>query len=82
MEKPNTSVSQAARILSEISRDPMGGWFDLPFKFNVQEMTQLKLVAQKIQSNSKYLVCIGIGGSYLGHRAVVEALRPKSQTIL
>ena len=29
---------------------------------------------------SEYLVCIGIGGSYLGHRAVIEALRPKSET--
>ena len=82
MEKPNTSVSQAARILSEISRDPMGGWFDLPFKFDMQEMARLKVTAQKIQSNSKYLVCIGIGGSYLGHRAVIEALRPESPTKL
>jgi len=60
----------------------MGGWFDLPFKFDVQEMARLKVVAQKIQSNSKYLVCIGIGGSYLGHRAVIEAIRPKSPTKL
>lgn len=82
MEKPNTSISQATRILSEIARDPMGGWFDLPFKFDVQEMSRLKIVAQKIQSNSKYLVCIGIGGSYLGHRAVIEAVRPKSTTKL
>ena len=74
MEKPNTNVSQASRIISEISRDPMGGWFDLPLKFNVQDMARLKITAQKIQANSKYLVCIGIGGSYLGHKAITEAL--------
>lgn len=82
MEKPNTSVSQATRIISEISRDPMGGWFDLPLKFDVQEMARLKIAAQKVQANSKYLVCIGIGGSYLGHRAVIEALKPQSPTKL
>lgn len=82
MEKPNTNVSQASRIISEISRDPMGGWFDLPLKFNVQDMARLKITAQKIQANSKYLVCIGIGGSYLGHKAITEALKLNSPTKL
>ena len=35
---------------------------------------QIKSAAKQINDDSDYLVCIGIGGSYLGHRAVIEAL--------
>lgn len=68
------------RLLFEIQSDPMGGWYDLPNTFDVDELNRIKNTAQKIQSESKYLVCIGVGGSYLGHRAVIEALSPKSPT--
>lgn len=82
MEKPNTNVTLAQKILTEISKDPMGGWYDLPLNFDVRDMARLKICAQQINSDSKYLVCIGIGGSYLGHRAVIEAVRPQSPTKL
>ena len=68
------------RLLFEIQSDPMGGWYDLPNTFNIDELNRIKKTAEKIQSDSKYLVCIGIGGSYLGHRAIIEALSPKSPT--
>ena len=70
--------SQAKEILKEIARDKMGGWLDLPKKYDVGELARVKEAAAKIQEESEVLVCIGIGGSYLGHRAVIEALRPKS----
>ena len=69
---------QAAGILQEIAEDPMGGWFKLPQEYDASEYERIKTVARKIQESSEYLVCIGIGGSYLGHRAIIEALRPTS----
>ena len=71
---------KSAKILAEIKKDPMGGWMELPRKYDMGEFARIKEAAAKIQEESEYLVCIGIGGSYLGHRAVIEALRPKSET--
>lgn len=73
-------VAKAARILEEIRNDKMGGWMELPRKYDMGELARVKQAAKKINEESEYLVCIGIGGSYLGHRAVIEALRPKSET--
>ena len=51
------------------------GWLDLPSKyFNSTEYKKIKECANKIQSDSDILLVIGIGGSYLGARAVIEAL--------
>ena len=72
--------AQVQRILTEIKKDKMGGWMELPRKYDMGEFARIKEAAAKIQEESEYLVCIGIGGSYLGHRAVIEALRPKSET--
>lgn len=71
---------KAQRILAEIKKDKMGGWLELPRKYDMGEFARIKEAAAKIQEESEYLVCIGIGGSYLGHRAIIEALRPKSET--
>ena len=57
----------------------MSGWLTLPDDYNREELAAIKQAAQKIQGDSKFLVCIGIGGSYLGHRAVIEALGKKSR---
>ena len=71
---------KSEKILAEIKKDPMGGWMELPRKYDMGEFARIKEAAAKIQDESEYLVCIGIGGSYLGHRAIIEALRPKSET--
>lgn len=68
------------QILSDIAGDKMGGWFDLPNRIDPGELARIQETARKINDESEYLVCIGIGGSYLGHRAIIEALRPKSKT--
>ncbi len=67
-------------ILDELRQDPMAGWLMLPETYDRAEFKSIQAAAQKIQQSSEYLVCIGIGGSYLGHRAVIEALRPASST--
>lgn len=51
------------------------GWLKLPSKFvKTKEYEKIKKAAEKIRSDSDVLVVIGIGGSYLGARAVIEAL--------
>ena len=65
-------------LVSALPTNPMGGWFDLPETYDRAELAAIQAAAAKIQQTSEYLVCIGIGGSYLGHRALFEALRPTS----
>ncbi len=48
------------------------GWVDL--KIDDNELSRIKDAATRIQEQSDLLIVIGIGGSYLGARAVIEAL--------
>ena len=75
---PKVDTKKTAEVLGELSVNPMGGFLELPRKIDVAELTRIKNTAKQIQEDSEYLVCVGIGGSYLGHRAVIEALRPDS----
>ena len=50
------------------------GWINLPTNYDKEEFEKIKKSAKKIQSDSDILLVIGIGGSYLGSRAVIEAL--------
>lgn len=51
------------------------GWVDLPQEMSEQEITDIEQCAAKLASKSDVVVVIGIGGSYLGARAVIEALQ-------
>ncbi len=73
-------VDIANQLIHDIQNNPMGGWFDLPENFDSEELNEIKRAADKIRRDSEVLVCIGIGGSYLGHKALIEALGNKSHT--
>lgn len=51
------------------------GWVDLPVAYDKEEFARIKKSAQKIISDSDVLLVVGIGGSYLGARAVIEAIK-------
>jgi glucose-6-phosphate isomerase len=51
------------------------GWVDLPLNYDQEEFARIKQAAARIQADSDVLIVIGIGGSYLGARAAIEALR-------
>ena len=51
------------------------GWVNLPVDYDKEEFARIQKAAEKIKANSKALVVIGIGGSYLGARAVIELLK-------
>ncbi len=77
------NIMQYALQVSEIhkklhlkanSQTEFCGWLDLPTNYDKSEFEKIKKSAKKIQSNSDVLLVIGIGGSYLGARAVIESL--------
>lgn len=49
------------------------GWIDRPVDYDKDEFERIKKASQKIRENSDVLVSIGIGGSYLGIKAVEVA---------
>ena len=51
------------------------GWMYLPRDYDKEEFSRIQAAAEKIRSDSDVLVVAGIGGSYLGARAVVEAVK-------
>ena len=69
-------VSDIHKNLHEKSLDEneFCGWIDLPSNYDKQEFENIKKAAKKIQTDSDILLVIGIGGSYLGARAVIESL--------
>jgi glucose-6-phosphate isomerase len=50
------------------------GWVDWPVTYDQEEFFRVKIAAKRIQQQSDALVVIGIGGSYLGSKAAIEAL--------
>jgi len=50
------------------------GWVDLPTNYDKEEFERIRQAAMRIQADSDVLLVIGIGGSYLGARAAIEAL--------
>ena len=76
LQKYNKKVSEIHKELHENKDDEQEflGWLELPTKYNKKEFKKIKECAQKIQKDSDVLLVVGIGGSYLGARAVIEAL--------
>ncbi len=58
------------------------GWVKLPRDYDREEYDRILAAAKTIQADSKALVVIGIGGSYLGARAVVELLKSPNYNAL
>ena len=69
VEKIHDELHSNSKIESEFL-----GWLDLPTNYDKKEVEKIKKCAKKIQKDSEVLLIIGIGGSYLGTRAVIEAL--------
>ncbi len=50
------------------------GWMHLPSSIQPAQLDEIEAVAAHLRHNCDYVVAIGIGGSYLGAKAVIEAL--------
>ncbi len=76
IQKYSKMVSEIHKELHEKKDDEKEflGWLELPTKYDKKEFKRIKECAEKIKQNSDVLLVIGIGGSYLGARAVIESL--------
>ena len=52
------------------------GWLDLPSTITSDFINEIKEAAEQIRKDSEAVIVVGIGGSYLGARAVIEAVTP------
>ena len=50
------------------------GWVTLPSSISNEELAEIKAVAERLRERAEVVICIGIGGSYLGAKAVLEAM--------
>lgn len=50
------------------------GWLNLPNEISEADLTEIETAAHNLQSRCEVVVVIGIGGSYLGAKAVIEAM--------
>ncbi len=50
------------------------GWLNLPVDISMEELTDIEKTAADLRARTQVMVVVGIGGSYLGVRAVIEAL--------
>ena len=50
------------------------GWLNLPSSTTAEVLDEIEQAAAVLRANCEFVVCIGIGGSYLGAKAVIEAL--------
>lgn len=58
------------------------GWVTLPTDYDKEEFARIKTASEYIKKNCDILIVIGIGGSYLGARAVIEALKSPNYNAL
>ena len=74
------NLSEFVKVAHNMLHDKKGpgsdylGWVTLPFDYDKEEFSRIKQAAQRIRSHSDALIVIGIGGSYLGARAAIDAL--------
>ncbi len=75
-------VGRQARNLQDRSGpgSEMLGWLDLPAKSQAL-IPALDLIADEIRQDGATLICIGIGGSYLGANAAITALAPGTKVV-
>ena len=80
----SSEILQHSAVVEEINQELIEksedeteflGWLNLPTEYDKKEFARIKRCAHKIRKDSDILLVIGIGGSYLGSRAVIEALK-------
>ena len=76
-ENIKREVSMAHELLQNKSGagNDFLGWTTLPADYDKEEFARIKVAAEKVKKSCDVFIVIGIGGSYLGARAVVEFLK-------
>ena len=77
-------IAPMVTVADKLLRDKTGagndflGWMDLPENYDKEEFARIKDAANRIQKDCDAFIVIGIGGSYLGAKAVIEFLSTAS----
>ena len=72
---PRMLLAQKRLIRGSGEGGAFTGWVQLPENYDREEFGRIQAAAEKIKRDSQALVVIGIGGSYLGARGVIECLQ-------
>lgn len=74
LENINYKVKYAHNLLQNKNGEgkEMLGWLDLPINRDEEEISRIKVCADRIRKQSEVFVVVGIGGSYLGAKAIVD----------
>ena len=72
--RPEVESAQKALEAGTCAGNDFLGWLHLPSSISAEHLADLKATAQTLRENCDTIVVAGIGGSYLGARAVIEAL--------
>jgi len=86
LDKMQSEINKARRTLDEGTGpgNEYLGWLNLPKDYDKDEFVRINEAAKRIRKQSKVLVVIGIGGSYLGAKAALEYMNdyfPKRRRI-
>ena len=83
LEAMQPEVSKAHAMLHEGTGKGSDylGWIDLPVNYDKNEFEEIKACAEKIKKDSDALIVLGIGGSYLGARAVIEFVKSNNYNL-
>ena len=73
--RPEVAAADSALRSGTGAGSEMLGWLDLPEAYDRDEYARIKSAAERIKKLCDIFIVIGIGGSYLGSRAVIEFLR-------
>ena len=79
--EPKVAAAHAVLESGKGAGNDFLGWLRLPVDYDKEEFARIQKAAKKIQSDSEALVVIGIGGSYLGARAVVELIQSSNYNL-
>ena len=73
--KPFAKVAHNLLVSGKGQGNDFHGWVKLPVNYDKEEFARIKAAAERIKKSCDVLVVLGIGGSYLGARAVIEFVK-------
>lgn len=73
--KPQTTKALELLLSGNGINSEMTGWLDYMYRFDQKELGEIKKASQYIINSSEAFILLGIGGSYLGAKAAIEAIR-------
>ncbi len=76
IDKEKENALEQLKVLSDKTGkgNDFLGWVDLPSQITPQQIETINYTAARLRRKADYVVVVGIGGSYLGARAVIDAL--------